>query len=278
MKIPRTLLALFLCVGLLCSPALAQVKNPIREDNIRAELGFLASDAMQGRGSGTNFERIAAEYIGSQFRQFGLEPAGDTDSAGNKSFVQRVPLEAAKFVEPPTLTVTSGSNTQKWQYGRDFLVSFLRSPKISGELQVAEPGGTFTKGAVVAVKLPEGANQQQRQEVVRKAFGAGAAALVLIETEANRKTRESGEAKLPTLSPRVAGGNSNSSFVSISLKKDALDALTAMPAGTKVEFGGTTETSDASATWNAIGVLKGSDPRAGSRGDHAQRPPGPSRC
>ncbi|HKU73707.1 MAG TPA: M20/M25/M40 family metallo-hydrolase [Pyrinomonadaceae bacterium] len=258
MKIPRTLLALFLCVGLCCGPTLAQVKGPIREDNIRAELGFLASDAMQGRGSGTNFERLAAEYIGSQFRQFGLEPAGDTDNAGNKSFVQRVPLESAKFVEPPTLTVTSGSNTQRWQFGRDFLVSVLRSPKVSGDLQVAEAGDNFTKGAVVAVKLPEGAN---RQEVVRKAFGAGVAALVLVETEANRKTRESGEAKLPTLSPRIAGADASASFVAISLKKDAHDTLTAIPAGAKVEFGGVTEASDGSATWNAIGVLKGSDPR-----------------
>lgn len=74
----------------IASPLAAQIK----EQNVRAELGFLASDAMQGRGSGTAYERIAAEYIGSQFRQFGLEPAGDTDNAGNKSFVQRVPLQS----------------------------------------------------------------------------------------------------------------------------------------------------------------------------------------
>ena len=259
----RTLLSVSLCVVLCCGLLLGQTNNPIREENIRAELGFLASDAMQGRGSGSNSERIAAEYIGSQFRQFGLEPAGDTDSAGNKSFVQRVPLETAKFVEPPTLTVTSGNNTQKWQYGRDFLVSFLRSSKVSGELQVTEAGGSFTQGAVVAVKLPEGANQQQRQDVVSKARASQAAALVLIESEANRKTRESGEAKLPTLSPRIAGADA--SFVAISLKKEAHDTLTAMPAGTKVEFGGATEASDASATWNAVGVLKGSDPSAAAQ-------------
>jgi len=261
MNITQTLLILFLSL-VLCGPIPAPESGPIREENIRAEIGFLASDAMQGRGSGTNYERIAAEYIGSQFRQFGLEPAGDTDSAGNKSFVQRVPLESAKFVEPPTLTVTSGANTQKWQYGRDFLVSFLRSAKVSGNLQVAEVGDNFSKGAVVAVKLPEGATQQQRQEVARKALGAGAAAVVMIESEANRKTRESGEAKLPNLSPRIAGADA--SFVAISLKKDAHDMLTAMPAGTKVEFGGATETSDA-ATWNAVGVLKGSDPRAAAQ-------------
>ena len=71
-------------------PVAAQIK----EQNIRAEIGFLASDAMQGRGSGTGYERIAAEYIGSQFRQFGLKPGGDADSAGNQSFVQHVELRA----------------------------------------------------------------------------------------------------------------------------------------------------------------------------------------
>ena len=77
---------------------------PILERNIRAELGFLASDAMQGRGSGSNYERVAAEYIGSQFRQFGLEPGGDADGSGNKSFVQRVPLDAARFTAPSGAT------------------------------------------------------------------------------------------------------------------------------------------------------------------------------
>ncbi len=260
----RTLLSVSLCVLLCYGPVPGQTTNPIREDNIRAELGFLASDAMQGRGSGTNYERIAAEYIGSQFRQFGLEPAGDTDSAGNKSFIQRVPLESAKFVEPPTLTVKSGNNTQKWQYGRDFLVSFLRASKVSGELQVIDAEGTITKGAVVAAKLPEGANQQQRQALARKAFASGAAALVLIENEANRKTRESGDAKLPTLAAQIAG-NADYPFVSISLKKEAQDTLLAMPAGTQVEFAGATEISEASATWNAVGVLKGSDPSAAAQ-------------
>jgi len=90
MKMPRSLLVLLLSL-VFAAPVVAQ----IREENIRAELSFLASDAMQGRASGSNYERIAAEYIGSQFRQFGLEPGGDTDSAGNKGFVQRVALERA---------------------------------------------------------------------------------------------------------------------------------------------------------------------------------------
>src|ERR1041385_652437 len=89
-----------LCLSLLIAfpPCVSQGQNRAEtgtlERNIRAELGFLASDAMQGRGSGSGYERLAAEYIGSQFRQFGLEPGGDPDSAGNKTFVQRVPLQS----------------------------------------------------------------------------------------------------------------------------------------------------------------------------------------
>ena len=89
MNTPRLVFALILAL-VLAGPISAQ----IREENIRAELGFLASDAMLGRGSGTIFELIAAEYVGSQFRQFGLEPGGDTDSAGNKGYVQRVALDS----------------------------------------------------------------------------------------------------------------------------------------------------------------------------------------
>jgi len=254
----RSGLVLFL-VLLLASSITAQ----IREENIRSELGFLASDAMQGRGSATVFERIAAEYIGSQFQQFGLEPGGDTDGAGHKGFVQRVPLESAKYLEAPALTVTSGGNVQKWQFGRDFLVSFLRAPRISGELQVIEPDGTFTKEAVVAVKLPESATQQQRQDLVRKARTAGSAALLLIESDENRKMREAGDVKLPALPPHISD-HSDSSFAVISLRKEAWDTIVAIPAGAKVEFGAATESAAASATWNAIGILRGSDPQAAS--------------
>jgi hypothetical protein len=253
-QINRISVALFVVV-VIAVPAFAQV----REDNVRAQLNFLASDALQGRGSGTVYERIAAEYMGAQFRQFGLEPGGDSDGAGNKSFVQRVALESSKFTETPLLTVIDGTNRHHWEFGRDFLVSFLSSPKISGDLQVVEPEGTFRKDAIVAVKLPAGASQQQRQEAVRKARTSDSAAVILIETEANQKTREAGNVRLPNLPPRV-GGNPASQFAVISLRKDALDTLLAMPSSAKVHFEGATEAGDASATWNAIGVLRGSNP------------------
>ena len=259
-------LAITLSVSLLLViaplPVSAQVRRAapqIREKDIRAELGFLASDAMQGRGSGSNYERVAAEYIGSQFRQFGLDPAGDADT-----FVQRVVLESTRFSAAPSLTATAGSNTQTWKFGQDFLVSFLRATKITGELQVIEPSGTPAKGAVVVYKSLEGADNQKRQEAMVKARNAGAAAVALIESENNRRTREAGNVRLPSLPGRISGDAADAAFVAIGLRKDALDALAAMGDGAKVEFSGPTEAADTRTTWNAIGVLRGSDPASGS--------------
>jgi hypothetical protein len=47
---------------------------------IRAHEEFLASDAMQGRSSGTHDELVTATYIASELRQYGVEPAGDSGS------------------------------------------------------------------------------------------------------------------------------------------------------------------------------------------------------
>ena len=59
---------------------------------------FLAGDALNGRGSGTRDEWIAASYLGSQMQLWGLEPLGD---AGG--FVQQVEIERLETTAPPTL-------------------------------------------------------------------------------------------------------------------------------------------------------------------------------
>lgn len=233
----------------------------VLERNVRAELTFLASDAMQGRGSATNYERVAAEYIGSMFRQFGLEPAGDPDDTGAKGFVQRVALETVRVVEAPILTVGSGNNLKKWQFGRDFLVQFLRTSKISGELQIIESNATPSKGAIAVFRMPDDLNQQGRQEILRKMRSAGAAAVIVVESDSNKTTRESGNARLPNLPGRIAGEGTPESFAVISLRKDAFDELAGMANGTRVEFLAQTQASDSGATWNVVGVLPGSDPK-----------------
>ena len=67
------------------APALAQQRAPhndsIRQDDLRADLFFLAGDAMKGRLTDTDENRATADYIRSRFERAGLKPA-----AGNSFF------------------------------------------------------------------------------------------------------------------------------------------------------------------------------------------------
>jgi len=68
-----------ICLLALADPALAQ--QPQAPDTpaaqIADELGTLASNAMQGRGSGTSDELRAATYLAAELRQIGIAPLGD---------------------------------------------------------------------------------------------------------------------------------------------------------------------------------------------------------
>lgn len=57
--------------------------NNINEDVLKAQLGFLASDWMEGRATATRGDYMASDYIASQLRLFGVEPAGDLPADRN---------------------------------------------------------------------------------------------------------------------------------------------------------------------------------------------------
>jgi hypothetical protein len=92
----KRLLSLILLAILASShPALARKSDAaqICSACVRADMNFLASDELHGRGSGTRDEHLAATYAASLFQSFGLEPAGE-----NGGYLQKAPLPA-KFPE-----------------------------------------------------------------------------------------------------------------------------------------------------------------------------------
>jgi hypothetical protein len=89
------------------SPSEAGLLDRISADSMRGHLSFLASDALEGRGTPSRGLDIAAEYIASQFRAAGLEPLGDDGYFQTADWREIAPArERAKYADAPApLTV-----------------------------------------------------------------------------------------------------------------------------------------------------------------------------
>jgi hypothetical protein len=94
----------------LCALAHAELPAPeqaaidrISPDSLRANLSYLASDELEGRGTPSHGLDLAADYIAAQFQRGGLEPA-----AGDGYFQAANFDEAAVDMEGFQLILTSG--------------------------------------------------------------------------------------------------------------------------------------------------------------------------
>jgi len=72
----------------------------IDPEHIRWHVRYLSHDLLEGRGTGQRGGDIAAEYIGTQFAEYGLKPAG-----GNGSYLQKVPLVGITTLPETTFTL-----------------------------------------------------------------------------------------------------------------------------------------------------------------------------
>jgi Zn-dependent M28 family amino/carboxypeptidase len=70
-------------------PAATSLHEEVRADadKIRAHVQFLASDPLEGRGTGQRGGDLAADYFATQFASYGLKPAG-----ADGSYFQEVPM------------------------------------------------------------------------------------------------------------------------------------------------------------------------------------------
>src|SRR5436189_2340872 len=232
------------------------IKYAVKERNVRAELNFLASDAMQGRGSGTQFERITAEYVGSQFAQFGLEPAGENGWEGKPSFVQTVNIARRTFAEKPT--VKCGSRT--FEHGGEMVVLRTNTNAATAEFQAVAAGARPKTGAAVLVRAKDGVDQRAAMLAAQNLASAGASIVFLEETPQWRAGWTNFASRLPSFTSTSARA-----AITIIVSTDAANELVKTPDGTKVEFGGKLAPSQEQNTWNAIGKLTGSDPRLSSQ-------------
>jgi aminopeptidase YwaD len=146
------------------APFTAQSLDSILVNNIRNHVKYLASDELQGRGSGTEGNRLAGKYIADFFKANGIPPLADdyfqkfTVPTGYsikpetkaKFFVKVIPQGVApESVKPVAMS---------WKTGTDYTpLAFSDNGTVSGEIAfvgygISNPAAGYDDYAGIDVK------------------------------------------------------------------------------------------------------------------------------
>ena len=169
------------------------------QSRLRSHVEYLASDALEGRETGTTGEEKASEYIISQFSEIALLPAG---TAG---YFQEFDYLAKRKAEDFGTRITmDGKNIQSFEY---YVLPFSTSGDVSGKLAyvnfgITAPdqqyddysGKTDLKGKIFLIEMssPDGVHPHSKyksfsglREKIELAEKMGAAAILFINHDAN---------------------------------------------------------------------------------------------
>src|SRR5512140_1067341 len=230
----------------------------VKPEWVRADEEFLASDTLQGRGSATHDEELAAQFVASQFESFGLKPA-----APGQSFIERA--ELLKPTLDGKAQVAAGGTTLN--EGPDFYLITASSESVSGKLQriaAADAGKTqIVPGTVVLVT---GMADDQRG-IMRTTQALRGASAVLLPDSTNLKRlfdqMLGGKTRVPVrVKDSGAGGLGGRGGNTVVLTADALGKITQLPDGTEISLTVHPVPEPPHFTYNAIGKVEGSDPAA----------------
>jgi hypothetical protein len=197
----------------------------ITADSLRGHLSFLASDLLEGRGTPSRGLDLAAEYIASEFRRDGLEPAGDD------SYFQTATVNVRE--ENPEgfeMTVTGGGRTVHVEASQASIVTD-RPLKLDNV-----PVTTSAQDAAGKVVILSGRAPIPQGALLVLYFGRGGAQVSMPDAPAR-----SGFSRSTVLSPEL-----------LELLKTARDARMTLHVGAAVERSAKVR--------NVAGILRGSDP------------------
>src|SRR5713101_5582832 len=97
------------------SPAEKAAAQSITQDLVRAQIRFLASDLLEGRGTASPGDQLAEEYVATRFEGLGLNPGGP-----DGKWYQPVELVEVNG-RPETLTFSGNGKSLELKLSTDFM-------------------------------------------------------------------------------------------------------------------------------------------------------------
>ena len=229
---------------------------------VQSNLSYLAGPELHGRGSGTEDEHRAAQYIAEKLKAYGLSPA-----AGDGQFIQTGKLRSREVVGNPTLTIEAQEGTDAkplvLTYGQQIVMTGLSQPEISAPLHKidlndakASPGD-LPPGAAVVIKLKAGTSVEDARSVLDP-YRSSKAVMVIVAASAYSQRMFDTMAKQPPQMPQVIGNDESKPRAALVLtNQKTFDALWAEPDGATVKLHAEITPWKSTNTWNVLGKIEG---------------------
>ncbi len=227
---------------------------------VRANLEYLAGPELHGRGSGTNDEYHAAEFIAQKLKQYGIAPA-----AQDGQYIQTATSESRVATQAPTLSFSTGEaaspQTISWTHGKEMAVFQLPEPEMQGPLQkldlnqTAALPGPVSDGGVVLLKPKPETSMKDFRVMLAPYLRSKATMLIVFEFPAFQAMFERRSKQLPGPVQRI--GDAPPGPAVIVARPEAAEQLWATPAGTTVALHAPMTPWKASHTWNVLGKIAG---------------------
>jgi hypothetical protein len=213
-------------------------RSAISDVSVRAHMSFLASDALNGRGSGTHDEWVTATYVAAHFRRLGLTPFGAA-----RELIHEVQIERSELSAPPTLR--AGART--FTHAKEILVTSFAASRLSGPLQKYQAGVPVKPQSVLLIPPVNPPNAAET---------AGAALVLSRETAPQQKRRLAGSAAPgPALRMQWIVGTPRRGAVA--LDEASYQAIAALADGTELTLQAEARPAVSARTWNVVGQLPG---------------------
>jgi hypothetical protein len=226
---------------------------------LKGDLSFLASDALEGRGTPSRGLEIAAEYIAAQFRRAGLEPTGDDDYFQTANYATVTPnIEGMEFtVEAAGAQVKAKSNGMALQQAAAADLSGAGIVKVAGSdaAAVAALTADQVRGKVLVLDFPAGTNPMMGARQLPALTARLQPALVVLLRSGAQAGNTSARMREVTSAPPVPVLTVWDEGV-----RTALGAGRPEPVSATVSAHIASPTSTPVKVHNVIGVLRGSDP------------------
>jgi aminopeptidase YwaD len=262
LKFARRIAALALLLLVLGIVAAAQsapaASNQVCADCLRKNLEYLAGPELHGRGSGTPDEQKAADFIATQLKAYGLEPAAE-----NGSYIQTATVRSRTVSTAPVLTVVAGTGTQPMilTHGKEIAVFRLSQSDISAPLQKLDLNDASVTpamvkdGAALVLKLKPNASLKTMNDMTSTYRRTKAVLVIVPEFPGAEQMFEQLGKRMPSSSREIPGEPSTADLLMAS--PETFAQLWDSPDATTVKLHADMTPWQDSHTWNVLAKIKG---------------------